>query len=128
MITRVEALNYRCLKYICRTVNGLNVLVGPNASGKTTFIDVIAFLGDLVRDGFAYAVKSRTLNWNDLLWMRKGDGFQLAVEVKIPEEIQAKLGDAKYQFLVEGSGAGKRYRKGAEGRGLGRQNTLGFDI
>lgn len=62
MITRVEALNYRCLRYVNRTINGINVLVGPNASGKTTFIDVIAFLGDMVRDGLDAALESRTRN------------------------------------------------------------------
>lgn len=100
MITRVEALNYRSLKYISRPVNGVNVLVGPNASGKTTFIDVIAFLGDLVRNGFNQAVETRTSNWLDLLWMRQGDGFQLALEARIPAEIRQKLAENdKYQFV-----------------------------
>ena len=117
MVTRVEALNYRCLRYVSRAVNGINVLVGPNASGKTTFIDVIAFLGDLVRDGFDFAVETRTRNWNDLLWMRKGDGFQLALEVKIPEKIQAKLGEGnKYQFARFEVGIGNL--DGAEGPGI----------
>jgi predicted ATPase len=48
MITLVEALNYRCLRYIRQPLGPFHVLVGPNASGKTTFLDVIAFLERLV--------------------------------------------------------------------------------
>jgi predicted ATPase len=86
MFTRVQALNYRSLRYVDRSVNGLNVLVGPNASGKSTFIDVLALLGDVVRDGLKTAIESRTGNWQDLTWMRNGDQFQLAVEAMVPED------------------------------------------
>jgi predicted ATPase len=121
MITRVEALNYRSLRYINRPVNGINVLVGPNASGKTTFIDVIAFLGDLVRSGFAHAVESRTRNWTDLLWMRQGSGFQLALEARIPAEIRAKLGEGhKYQFA--------RFEVGISGIGPEKQPGITHEI
>lgn len=53
MITRIQALNYRCLRHIDQWMSNFHVLVGPNASGKTTFLDVIAFLGHLVSEGMA---------------------------------------------------------------------------
>ncbi len=49
MIALVEAKGYKCLRYIRQPLERFHVLVGPNASGKTTFLDVIAFLGDLLR-------------------------------------------------------------------------------
>ena len=52
MITLIEALNYRSLKYISQPLGPFHVLIGPNASGKSTFLDVVAFLGRLVSDGF----------------------------------------------------------------------------
>jgi predicted ATPase len=45
MITLVEARNFRLLRYIRQSLDGFHVLVGPNASGKTTFLDVISFFG-----------------------------------------------------------------------------------
>lgn len=48
MITSIEALHYRCLKYVSQPLDRFHVLVGPNASGKTTFLDTIAFLGSVV--------------------------------------------------------------------------------
>jgi AAA domain, putative AbiEii toxin, Type IV TA system len=84
VITRIEALNYRCLRYIRQDLVPFHVLVGPNASGKTTFLDVVALLGRLVTDGPEAAVLERTQNFEDLVWGRRGDRFELAMEAAIP--------------------------------------------
>lgn len=95
MITLVEALDFRCLQYVSRPMGGFHVLVGPNASGKTTFLDAVALLGDLVSGGIEKAVEERTANFQDLTWRREGDGIELAVEVRIPGELRSKLHDPK---------------------------------
>lgn len=51
MIRLVEALNFRCLRYTRQTLKDFQVLIGPNASGKTIFPNVVAFLGDLLSKG-----------------------------------------------------------------------------
>jgi len=71
-----EALNYRCLKYVRQTLGPFQVLVGPNATGKTTFLDVIGFLGDVVSKGLESAVASRTNTPSDLTWWRKEKSFE----------------------------------------------------
>ncbi len=87
MIRMIEALNYRCLRYIKQEINDFHVLVGPNASGKTTFLDVVAFLGDMTSDGSVDgAVQKRTSNFFDLLFAHRGDRFELAIELEIPAE------------------------------------------
>jgi predicted ATPase len=86
LITRIETLNFRCLKYVSQSLKPFHVLIGPNASGKTTFLDVISFLGDLVSDGLTKAIKYRTENFQDLIWNRKGSLFELAIEADIPEK------------------------------------------
>jgi len=85
MITRIEALGYRCLRYVNQPLGPFHVLVGPNASGKTTFLDVIAFLGRLVSDGPDAAIEERTQNFYDLVWRGEGTQFELAIEARIPE-------------------------------------------
>jgi predicted ATPase len=90
VITRIEALHYRCLRYIQQELGTFHVLVGPNASGKTTFLDVVSFLGDLVTDGPAVAVAKRSQNFQDLLWGRAGDSFELAIEARIPERLRTQ--------------------------------------
>lgn len=91
MIIKIEALNYRCLEYISQDVKGFELLIGPNASGKTTFLDVIAFLSTMVKDGFESALKERSNSHEDLLFKKQGQGFELAVELKIPDEISKQI-------------------------------------
>ncbi|HUW62638.1 MAG TPA: ATP-binding protein [Candidatus Bathyarchaeia archaeon] len=99
MIRLIEAKGYRCLKYVRQSLGPFHVLVGPNASGKTTFLDVIAFLGQLVSDGLDAAIEERTQNFDDLVWQRAGDGFELAIELAIPQEYQGKLGHKDFDVV-----------------------------
>src|SRR5215212_2348379 len=100
MITLVEALGYRSLRYISQPLGPFHVLVGPNASGKTTFLDVIAFLGRLVSDGLEAAVGERTQNFYDLLWQRKGQHFELAVETRVLE-VRSDQDTFRYEVMIE---------------------------
>ena len=56
IVTRIEALGFRSLRYVSQRLGLFHVLVGPNASGKSAFLDVLAFLGDLQRVGVAQAI------------------------------------------------------------------------
>jgi len=93
MITLVEAKGFRSLKYVSRPLDNFMVLVGPNASGKTSFLDTIGFISDLLRDGPDAAVRLRTDTGDvrHLSWNRKDDSFELAIQMTIPPYIRAKL-------------------------------------
>ena len=115
MITLVEALNYRCLRYVWRPLGPFHVLVGPNASGKTTFLDVIGFLRDIVADGFDDAVEGRARNPMDLLFRHQGDGLQLAVEAKVPDELKPTTFDTvRYQVSLTRDETARRFEFEAE--------------
>jgi predicted ATPase len=75
------------------------VLVGPNASGKTTFLDVIGFLGKLVTEGLEAAIEERTPTFEHLLWNGKGDSFEIAVEASIPEQRREQLPHDNYDLI-----------------------------
>ena len=104
MITLLEALNFRSLKYVKQPLDRFHVLVGPNASGKTTFLDVPAFLGRLVSDGLESAIHERTQNFQDLVWRREGRSFELAIEAKIPEQRRRLLASREAQTAGRSSG------------------------
>jgi len=99
VITRIETLNFRCLRSISQPLDSFHVLVGPNASGKTTFLDVVAFLGDLVSGGIDFAIGQRTQNFHDLTWRRQGGGFELAIEARIPEELRPGLRSPEHDTI-----------------------------
>ncbi len=96
MIQLIEALNYRCLRHVRQQLGRFQLLVGPNASGKTTFLDVVDFLGDLVSSGLEEAISKRTQSWPDLVWERKPQRFELAIELEVPKELRSKLERPEY--------------------------------
>ena len=105
MITLIEALNYRCLRYVSRPLQSFHVLVGPNASGKTTFLDVVGFLRDVLSNGLDGALSGRTNNPEELFFRRQGDKLELAVEARIPDELRQQtakpeLDTARYEVAI----------------------------
>lgn len=115
--TRVEALGYRSLRYVAQSLGPFHVLVGPNASGKSSFLDVVGFLGDLVRGGVAAAVEGdarfgiplRAPDAKHLAWMRQADRFELAIEVAIPEERRSRVKNGgadlcRYEVAIDFAG------------------------
>ncbi len=104
MITLVEALNYRCLRYVQRPLAPFHVLVGPNASGKTTFLDVIGFLQDLVSTGLDEAWSERSHNPVDLFFRQQCGPLELAVEAQIPDELRqltSKWDKVRYEVSLD---------------------------
>jgi predicted ATPase len=93
MFTRIQTRSFRCLKNIDARLDQFQAIVGPNASGKTTFLDVIGFLGDLMRNrgDVLFTVNSRSANFQNLLWKCEGESFQLALEARIPDQIRLEM-------------------------------------
>ena len=114
MITRIQALNYRCLRYVDVALDRFHVLVGANASGKSTLFDAVSFVGDFVRDGLEKAVSRRAYHIQDLVWARPRDDlrFELAIELEIPEPLRTQLPEhggyhtCRYELVVSGSADG----------------------
>lgn len=99
MIRRIEARNYRSLKFIDQKLDNFHVLVGPNASGKTTFMDVISFMADIVKLGIDAAIQSRSANYFDLTFSSGGGDIEFAIEVKLPEKIKEQYQHDSYDVI-----------------------------
>jgi hypothetical protein len=104
VISRIDALRYRALRYVSQPVGAFQILVGPNASGKSSFLDTVAFLGDMLRAGPTKAIlgdrragiAQRAPDPQHLFWMRAGENFQIAVELAIPAERQSVVTNGHY--------------------------------
>jgi predicted ATPase len=99
MFRQIEALRFRCLKDVQQPLGPFRVLIGPNASGKTTFLDVVTFLGRLVSDGLDAALQDRTNVLDDLLWQHQGNSFELAVEAAIPDDRRNQLSKPEFDTI-----------------------------
>jgi len=84
MLRRIEALNYRGLKHIAQDLAPFQILVGANASGKSTFLDVLSFVGDLVQLGLDDAILKRARNLDELIFKQSADSFSFALEFDLP--------------------------------------------
>lgn len=108
MFSRIQTRYFRSLKAIDQSLGPIQALVGPNASGKTTFLDVIGLLSELVRcrGDVREAIWSRSTSFEKLIWQGPaGDctdrsAFQLAVEAAIPPAVHQRMADDKKQFTT----------------------------
>lgn len=95
IINRIQVLNYGCLRYVDVPMDRFHVLIGPNASGKSTLMDAIKFVSDVVRDGVEAAWRSRTSNFADLVWERpdapENQRFEIALEFSLPDDVRELL-------------------------------------
>ena len=95
MISLIEALNYRSLRYVRQPLSPFQVLIGPNGSGKTALLDIPSFLSNLIELGLDLAlggddrisIPLRATDARQLLWKQQGQLFELAVESPIPKEL-----------------------------------------
>src|SRR5438552_922505 len=53
MLTRLHIENYKCLRDVTVGLDGLTILIGPNDSGKSSFLEVIESLGKIARQPYA---------------------------------------------------------------------------
>jgi predicted ATPase len=119
MITKIEAVNFRCLRNVSQELGHFHVITGPNGSGKSTFLEVpqllAAFAGGGLEDVWETA---RARSFDELLFHGQGSALQWAMECKIPDAVWTKAGNGKgtpYRFIRyevevgfdEGSGSGE---------------------
>jgi predicted ATPase len=99
MIHSIEVKNFRSLKYIKQEIREFQVLIGPNASGKTTFLDTVNFISDIVKSGIDKAISDRASNFTDLTFIGGGGDIELALELNCPQDIRQKLFDKEFTMI-----------------------------
>lgn len=97
MIKLIQARWYKCLRCVDVLLEPFQILVGPNASGKSTLLDVPEFLKDFLTGGLEFAVQKRGKRFADLVWQGEGDSFALAVELAVPSLLRQERG-IQYPF------------------------------
>ena len=121
MIRRIEALNYRCLRYVSQPLQDFHVLVGPNASGKSAFLDVLGLIRDLFTRGLDDAILARedliesigrARRVDELIFNQIADRFELAIELEIPDDLRKPKADTYYQVARYEIAIGKSSENG----------------
>jgi energy-coupling factor transporter ATP-binding protein EcfA2 len=92
MIEQIEIRNFRALRSVKVRLGEFQVLVGPNASGKSSFFDSISFVRDLLSGGLEKAVfgdprvevPRRAENLRELSWLGQGGNIEIAFTAGVP--------------------------------------------
>ncbi|HEV7669356.1 MAG TPA: ATP-binding protein [Thermoanaerobaculia bacterium] len=90
MITRLETRNFRMLRANSVSLRPFHVLVGQNATGKSTFLGALQFLGDLLRLGVGAAVEAVAPSFYDLCF-DPGEPIALVVEIAVANHVARRV-------------------------------------
>jgi len=107
MITRLRVRNFKSLREIDLSLGPINVLVGPNMSGKSNILDVFRFLFQVFfpeagTQGVWYALAQRG-GVNEVLW-KGGDEKLIAIALEGLDEAEPST-EYKYALeLIAGAG------------------------
>jgi len=102
MITGIRIKNYKAIKEITEVLplQRFHVLVGPNASGKSTFLDAIDFVKDCLEFGPRKAVEKRVPEFRDITYMRMGGTIELELWLDIGEMLATQVNNLIHYRLA----------------------------
>ena len=98
MIRRVELRNYRSIEHCDVELGPLMFLVGPNASGKSNFLDALRFVADCLNTSVSTALRSR--GGLKQVCHHSGPGFSIKLTIALADEYIV-------EYLIE-IGAGEK--------------------
>jgi ABC-type transport system involved in cytochrome c biogenesis ATPase subunit len=116
VLRSIEILALRAIRYARLDLNGFQVLVGPNASGKSTLLDALTLIRDVLTVGIDRALRGdarfdvaqRVADPRDLTWMRSGDPVEIVMTFDLPDDIRSQLQEpfvrARYECGLDVSG------------------------
>jgi predicted ATPase len=100
MLSKIEVKNFRILKYVSQSLDAFQILVGANATGKTTLLDTVSLVSDIINKGIEEALTLRSSNFSDLTWANSGGDIEIALELTLPENIRQQLKENKHYDTI----------------------------
>lgn len=97
MIRLLQTKNFRMLRSNSVALQPFQVLVGQNASGKSTFLGALQLLGDILKGGVPFAVERLAPSFYDLCF-DIAEPIALAVEMTVPSDAQSRA--LRYEIEV----------------------------
>ncbi len=109
-ISKIEVKNWRNFRSVDVELTDTVFLIGPNASGKSNFLDIIRFMRDVVNPqggGLQQSVSSRGgLRKLRCLAGRAGQGIELAFELKNTSDDE--IAAWRYELGIASEGKGRQ--------------------
>lgn len=123
MITRLKVKNYRSIEEIDLPLSPLTVLVGKNGAGKSTILDVLAFVRDALSENLAFAIMKRGSMDSIVRWT--SDNTPLEIEIFVEFVDESVSGSYSFSF---GKGEGSRISIKDEECSISYPNAASYNI
>ena len=108
MLKRIQIGSYKCIRNADVQVDSFNMLIGNHNSGKSSFLDALCFLKDILIYDVERAVRKRAECLRELIWQNDEDRqIEIALEAQHPESPRLHL---RYEVAI----------------GLDRQGAIGI--
>ena len=102
-LRRVRIRNYKSIAFCDVTLEPLTILVGRNASGKSNFLDALAFLRDVLVRGLHHAVKAH--GGREAIFHKGSSGECVEIEVEAAGE-RLRAGAVTFAIAIEAGSRG----------------------
>jgi hypothetical protein len=102
MISSISIENFKGIREVKNLpLDRFHVLIGPNASGKSTFLEAIDFVRACLEHGPRKAVEDLNIpDFNDLTYMRRGGPITIEVSLDLSQTLP-RPGSDKISYLLE---------------------------
>lgn len=115
MIYSIEILGYKALEHVSAKLLPFQILVGPNASGKSTFFDALHLVRDVLIAGVDRAILGdarleipvRAADPIELSWLRCERPVEIVITALIPEDLRLRstssspYSHARYEISID---------------------------
>lgn len=100
LLRTVEIERFGAIRKVRAELDAFMVFIGRNATGKSTFMDSLAFVSDSLAENVERAVLNRAQLLEELLWYGKDSSFCFAFEFHIPTELECDFPIVRYELEV----------------------------
>ncbi len=130
-IARLQVRNFKGFRHLDAPLREFNVLVGPNASGKSSVVEALRFVRDVAFQGLDNAVSLQGgVKYLRNLKLGDSEEFKLALEVDSPGRSFVLLGHSEHRRAVHADAArfthrlSLRFKKGERGFEVSEDSVL----
>lgn len=101
IVSHIEVDHFGPIRSLSAGLRPFTVIVGRNATGKSTFMDSLAFVSDCLNDGIGPAVEARASRFEDLVWNREGQSLSFAFVFALSSDLPKSPFDrARYEITI----------------------------
>ena len=86
MLGAIQVENYGPIRSLSVKLSPFMVMIGRNATGKSTFMDTLGFVADCLELGVVEAIRRRATTLSELFWCGEGSAFSFAFDLDLPAD------------------------------------------